>query len=180
MTQFTITPTYIDFLNPIYRNPLTGKWTMPILKFNTSYINPIYGEIDPLNEDVNYHKKVIQQFYMRLKEKWLYKEPVFEKLLKYLKVDKKGDEVKVSLISDINKASEQKWDKNMRKYMFRYIEKIFVTKKFVKKVLKEYVKRTNIKWYDLFYNTDTLKDLFAHKLKKNIVRTIYDLENTTK
>lgn len=176
MTEFIITPTNIDFLESIFRNPITGRWTIPILTFNINYTNPFYTEIDPLNKDPNYQKSVVENFYLRLKEKWLYKEPIYRSLLKYFKVDKKGDEGKIYLVTNIDEASESNIDTKYQKHVLKYIEKFFVTKKFVDKVLREYVGTTRIKWYDLFHNTDTLKDLFAHKLKKMIISTIYELQ----
>lgn len=177
MSEFIITPTNVDFLESILRNPITGKWTIPILTFNTGWINPFYGQIDPLNDDPKYQKSVSDNFYLRLKEKWLYKDPIFRSLLKYFRVEKSGDEIKVSLISDPDKISESQLNKEFDKYIFRYIEKYFITRRFINKILKEYVRTTRIKWYDLFHNTDTLKDLFAHKLKKLIISTIYELQD---
>jgi len=70
-------------------------------------------------------------------------------------------------------------DKDTRKYIFRYVEKVFITKKFIDKILRQYVNTTHIKWYDLFNNTDAIKDFFAYKLKKLIVSTIYELQDKT-
>lgn len=176
MTEFIITPTNLDLLESIFRNPITGRWSIPILTFNTTFINPFYSEVDPLNEDPQYQQRVIDHFYMRLTEKWLYKDPAFRKLLKYFKVEENGNEGKISLIDNIDNVREI--DKQMKywKHIFKYIEKYFITKKFVEKVLRQYVRRTDTKWYDLFNNTDILKDLFAHKLKKLIESTIYQLQ----
>lgn len=175
MSEFIMTPTNIDYLDSIFRNPLTGRWSIPVLTFNT---NPLYNMTDPLNDDPKYQKRVIKHFYERLTEKWLYKYPIFKKLLKYFKVDKNGeDEVRVTLVPDMASVGKYPIDKADRKHVFRYIEKIFIKKKFIAKILKRYVNTTHIKWYDLFHNTDTIKDLFVHKLKKLIVKTIYDLED---
>lgn len=179
MTEFIITPTNVDYLESIFRNPISGNWTIPILTFNTNYMNPYYDN-NPLNSDPKYQKRVIDNFYMRLTEKWLYKNPIFSSLLKYFKIEKSGDEGRVSLISNIKEASNENYDKGDRKHIFKYIEKVFISKKFVEKVIRQYVKRTNIKWYDLFYNTDVIKDLLKHKLKKLIVSTIYELDNMKK
>lgn len=176
MTEFIITPTNLDLLESIFRNPLTGRWTIPVLTFNTRFINPFYGEVDPLNDDPNYQSRVIDHLHMRLTEKWLYKDPVFRKLLKYFKVEENGDEGRVSLIDNIDDVKESEIDPKFRKHIFKYIEKYFITRKFVDKVLRQYVRKTKIKWYDLINNTDILKDLFSHKLKKLIISTIYQLQ----
>ncbi len=180
MSNFIITPTNPDLLNFLIRDPITGLWTVPVMTFNINTINPYYGEIDPLNEDSRYQNNVIKHFHMRLVEKWLYKDPVFRNLLKYFKVDKNGDEVKVTLIPNIDNLSTTAVDKATRKFIFRYIEKVFITKKFVDKTLRQYINSDprRIKWYDLFNNIDILKELFAHKLKKIIISTIYKLQDT--
>ena len=176
MSDFIVTPTNIDFLESIFRNPLTGRWTIPILTFNTAFMNPYYGEVDPLNEDPRYQKSVIDHIYMRLKEKWLYKSYVFEKLLKYFKIEQNGEEGKVQLVLN-PKGVDTSLNEKYKKHIFKYIEQYFITKHFVSKVIKQYVRTTHIKWYDLLNNTDTLKDLFAHKLKKLIKSVIYELRS---
>lgn len=180
MTDFIVTPTNTDLLNFIFWNDFTQKWNIPILKFNTNFINPFYNQTDTINEDPKYQKHVIDHFYMRLTEKWLYKNPVFRKLLKFFRTEKNGDEIKVSLLSNIDDVKDNVPDEENKKYIFRYIEKIFISKKFVDKTLRKYVDASHVKWYDLFHNTDILKDLFAHKLKKLIIATVYDLHDLKK
>lgn len=179
MSAFINTPPNLDLLDTVLRDPYSKKWTIPVLTFNTKYVNPYYGEIDPLNEDPRYQKSVIKHFYLRLREKWLYNDPKFIRLLKYFEVKKNGDKGTVKLIDNIENTNRN-IDKIDQKYIFNYIEKYFVSKRFVDRVLREYVGITHIKWYDLFYNTDTLKDLFAHKLKKLITTTIYELSISKK
>jgi len=88
MSDFIITPTNVEYLDYLFKNPITGKWTIPILTFNTGYINPYYNDTDPLNDDPKYQKRVIEHFYMRLVEKWLYKDTVFRNLIKYFHTEK--------------------------------------------------------------------------------------------
>ena len=114
---------------------------------------------------------------MRLTEKWLYKNSVFRKLLKYFHVEVNGKEGTVTLISDPTKISETDLNEKYRHHIFKFIEKYFITKRFVEKVMRQYVNTSHIKWYDLFNNTDILKELFSHKLKKLIIATIYQLED---
>lgn len=181
MSEFIMTPTNIDFLEQIFRNPVTGKWAIPILTFNTNYFSPFSNDIDPLNDDLQYRQRVVDNFYLRLTEKWLYKDANFRKLLKYFKVEKNGEKGTVQLISDPEKVSDISGMSEVdRKYVLNYIEKYFITRHFVEKILKQFIKRTKAKWYDLFNNTDILKELFAHKLKKLIISTIYELQDREK
>jgi hypothetical protein len=176
MSTLLITPTNIDDYDWIFKNPVSGKWTIPVLEFNPLIFNPFYLEIDPLNVDPRYQNRTIDYFHTKLTEKWLYRDPMFRSLLKYFHVTKKGDKGTVTLISDPEKVSKEKLTEDEEKYIFKYIEKFFITKRFVEKVLREYVAVAHVKWYDLYSNSDTLKDLFRHKLKKIIVKTIYSIE----
>lgn len=184
MGEFIVTPTNVDLLENIFRNSITGKWTIPILTFNTNFTNPYYQNLDPLNNNKEYQKSVISYFYLKLTEKWLFKEPIFRSLLKYFRVEKNGTTGKIYLISDkkniSNEFNTKDTDSSDDKYIFKYIEKYFISKHFVKKILKEYINKTNTKWYDLFNNSETLKELFAHKLKKKIISTISQLDPSLK
>lgn len=177
MSTFIMTPTNVDYLESLFRDPVTGKWYIPVLTFDTRIVNPYYREADPLNDDPSYQARVVNHFYTRLTEKWLYKEPMFRSLLKYFQVEKSGNKGTVSLVANEDRLSDIKnFSEEDIMHIFKYIEKYFITERFVKKVLKEYISVTHAKWYDLFNNTDTLKDLFRHKLKKLIISTIYELQ----
>lgn len=174
MTEFTLTPTNIEFIADIYRNPLTNRWMLPTLTFQQP--SQYYPQADPLNDDPRYRKHVVDHIYTRLSEKWLFKHPIYNSLLKYFTVERSGEEIKVKPVSTIEQAKSSNVSKADRRYVLRYIDRVFVTRRFVRRILKEYVGTTHIKWYDLYHNTNTLKDLFAHKLKKLIISTIYDLD----
>ncbi len=85
---------------------------------------------------------MIDHFYIRLKEKWLYHNPLFKSLLKYFKIEKKDNEGKVSLITRIDEKPDDKLNDEYQKYIFKYIEKFFITRRFVEKALKQYVNTT--------------------------------------
>jgi len=175
---FLLTPDNLDYLGFLYRDPITAKWTVPILTFNTGFYDPL-RIADPLNEDPVYRERVIDNIYLRLTEKWLYSHASFRSLFKYFNLEKSGTKGTVSLINDPDKFSEKTISDTDGKYIIQYIEKYFATKKFVSNILKEYVNTTHVKWYDIFNNTSTLKDLFVHKLKKQIINTIYKLQSGT-
>lgn len=177
MTEFIMTPTNIDYLQSIIRNPMTGRWTLPNLTFNINYSNPYYNEIDVLNDDPRYQEKIIDHFYFRLTEKWLFKDAIFNSLLKYFNADTSGTEGKISIISNPDQKNYSDINLKFKKYIFKFIEKYFITKHFVDKVLRQYIKNTHLKWYDLFNNIDNIKNLFNHKLKRLIVKTIYQIQD---
>lgn len=173
MSTFIVTPTNIDDYDWILKNPITGKWAIPVLTYDLSITNPWFYDIDPLNSDRRYQDRTIDYFYTKLTERWLYKDPLFKSLLRYFKINKSKDKGEVTLISDPEKTVESNVKEDDKKHVFKYIEKYFINRRFVEKVLREYVAVTHIKWYDLYNNTDSLKDLFNHKLKKLIKKTIY-------
>lgn len=177
MSLFTIKSAItLDDYNWIIRDPISNQITTPVLLFNPTFKNPFHHEIDILNDDRMYQARVIDHFNLLLSEKWLYKKPIFKRLLKYFQVSKKGDSGKVQFITDPDNIPKTQHSPEDEKYIFRFIEKYIITRNFVDKVLREYVAITRIKWYDLFRNTDTLVDLFAHKLKKTIVSLIYEIQ----
>lgn len=180
MTTFVITPTNLDDYDWVFRNPVTKKWTIPIMTFDPSIFNPYLNDLDPLNDDISYQNRTIDYFYTKLTEKWLYKKSFYKPLLKYFTVKKSGTEGTVTLISDPEKIPEDTKSGDDYKYILKYIEKFFLKRRFVEKTLRSYVKVSHIKWYDLYSNTDVLQDLFRHKLKKLIIKTIYNLDNETK
>lgn len=175
MTQFVMTPTNIDYIGSVFRNPITNLWTMPLMRFD---IEGYVDTYDPLNNDIKYQKQMTNNIYLRMKEKWLYKEPVFRKLLKYFKATKEGSEMIVTLIKDMKEVSGSYAELTdvQTKFIFRFIEKVFITKRLVEKVLKHLVGSKHMKWYDLFYNTDEIKKLIYSKLKKLIETTIYKIK----
>lgn len=181
MSSFVLTPE-INYLNMLYRNNLTQRWTIPIFQFDIGrplFVRDAYGN-DPLNHDPKYIKRVIDYFYFKVTEKWLYKASSYQTLLKYFRVDKNGDNARVQIITNIDDASSTNVDKADRKMVYRYIEKVFIKKKYIGKILKSFVKSNNTKWYYLVDNAATIKDLIAHMLKKLIVKTIQKMQDSTR
>lgn len=176
-----MTPTNVEYIESLFRNPLTGQWFIPILTYDVTSKHPYFSESEPLNNDPIYQDKVIENIYMRLIEKWLFKDPRYLSLLKYFRVENNDNEGKISLIDDPDKVLDiSKMTKIDRMHVFKYIEKYFITKRLISKILRSYVNTTHIKWYDLFNNIDTVKDLIRHKLKRLIITTIYELQTNEK
>jgi hypothetical protein len=155
-------------------DPVTGRYVVPLYRFDFG-MRPFMDDGGPLNRDPRYQKEVIRNIYHRLTEKWLYSDPMYKSLLKYFKVEKKGSDGVVTMITDpdnINKAP----GKDTRDHVFKYIEKYIITRRFVEKVLLEYITMTRLRWYDIYSNIDSVKDLLVNKLKKTIIRAIYQAQ----
>lgn len=172
-----ITPLNNEYINSSFYDAISGRWSIPVMRFNLGY-SPWYKESDPLNDDKKYQRSVSDSFYLRLVEKWLYEKSSFNKLLKYFVITADGNDGKVSLISDPDNINKSELNKKYKKYIFRYIEKYFISKKFIYKILKQFVNKYNLKWYDLFQNKEDVRDFIIKKLEKFIVSNIY--ESSTK
>ena len=158
------------FVEYMFQDPKTGAWRAPIYTFPIATLTPY--EPEPLHNDPIYQNRVIDSIHLSLTEKWLHSYPLFNKIFKYFKVERSGTKGTVSLIDNPDKPNENIKEED-KKFIFMFVEKHYLTRKFVKRVLREYVITSHVKWYDLFNNKDTLKELFAHKLKKAIVVSIY-------
>lgn len=164
-----LTPTDVNLLNNAFRDPVTGTIIFPTWSYKLND-----NDSDYVNDDPKYQAKIIENVRIRLKEKWLYNDPLFRKLLRYFDVQTKGDDCKVKMITDVDKLSSSKLPEDTRRCVFRYIEKLFISKKFVEKVLRQFVKSRRVKWYDLFEMSGELKRQFADKLEKQILTCLYN------
>jgi hypothetical protein len=178
MTNFVLTPTYYEIIDTVLKkDPITGQWSIPRMIFDHNPMSvPLYSKSysESLDQNTKYQKKILKNIYTRLTEKWLRRDVVFKKLLKYFNVEEKNGKLTVSLITDIDKPSKTQISDLYSEYIFAYMEKIFITKKTIEKIIRKYVKHNKIKWYDLLHNIDIVKELIAYKLKKIIEQTIYD------
>lgn len=179
MFDLLLTPTNPSFLPYLMKDPITNQWVMPTYVFNVKYPNPFFSEVDPLQTDPKYQKKIIDNIYTRLCEKWLYNDSEFKKLLRYFKVDIDSDQAKITLLipTDPENTPIETFDPKYNNHVFKYIEKYFITIGFVDKTLRQYISSSNTKWYDIFYNIDTIKEILATKLKKLIISTIYEVRD---
>lgn len=169
------TYTYYDLVESVFLDPKTGNWTVPVLKYSIlPNHGPLYLRSDPLNHDKEYQNKVITYFYLKLTEKWLYRDDRYKTLHKYFEVKPEDNNGQVRLVNQ-NKINPIRLSENEHKAVIRYIETYFVTERFVKKILKEIVAKYHLKWYDLVENNQIVKDLFFKNIKGLIKMAIANL-----
>ncbi len=141
------------------------------ISYDTSLIeiNPkiqkIYLGDDDLNSDKEIIQRIVHYYYNKAIDKWLYND--FDDLVEFFEV--KGGKVK--LISNYHHKNYT-LDKKYYDAVLKFIENTLLTKKFVKKAIKEYVDLTMVNWYDMYYHSSALKELFLHKLKRRIKKLI--------
>lgn len=167
-------PTYQELLNPIFLDPKTGNWTVPVMKYSLlPNHGPLFVRTDPLNRDREYQNKIIVYFYLKLTEKWLYKDDRYKMLHKYFEVKTDNNNGQVRLVAYDKINSSNKLTPAESKAVSRYIEQNFVSEKLVKKVLKEVINKYKLKWYDLTENNDAIKDIFFKRIKELIKIAIH-------
>lgn len=128
-----------------------------------------------LNYDMDTHKRAVDYIYTKMVEKWLYNRIEFESLLKYFTVKKTDDKYRVELIDDIEKAKLNKLEKDEKKAILYFIERYYISKKFIYKCLKEYIRKYHINWYDFYTNSSNIREFVRHELKRKIKKSIYDI-----
>lgn len=181
MASFTLTPTNIEDYNWILKNPITGEWTIPILNFDPTVLNPYITDADLVNADVEYQRRTVDYFYAKLTEKWLYKPSFYKPLLKFFTIDKSTPKGTVTLVHNLEKVSKNTdKDTNADDYMYilKYLEKYIIKRRFVEKSLRSYIRVTCTKWYDLYTIGSEVRDLFRHKLKKLLINMIHNSDES--
>lgn len=165
---------YNHFYDQLFKTDKNVHWQVPHLVFNTQYA-PILAQDN--NQSRVFRKDVIRNIYTRLKEKWLYKDPIFRNLLKYFKVTVNDqNRGRVSFIKDPAQPTPVGTNDPYDKQIFRFIEKYLVTRHFISDVIKRYMKKAHIQWTDLLYHTQDLKRIIAEELEYLIVVSIYEAQ----
>ncbi|AGF85276.1 hypothetical protein QJ854_gp506 [Moumouvirus goulette] len=178
MDTFILTPTNTKYLDFMLKDPISGNLIAPVMNFNLDTLNPFKTDLYFLNSDNKYQEKITNYIHTSLTEKWLYKEEVYNDLLKYFRVTKHKTYGTVCLINNLTDKVNIDINNKYKNHIFRYIEKFFITPSFVEKVLQNYVENSKIKWYDVCSNKNIIKALFAYKLKKVFIKIINKKNNT--
>lgn len=174
MSGFVVTPTYADNIQNIVKDPVTGKWYIPKLVIHYDMPNNVLNSI---NEDPSYRHKVIEYFYTKLTEKWLFGNPSYQSLIKYFRAKKMGDRVEVEIIpyGTVLTETEKNDQKELKHFIFKFIEKHFATKSFVRDSLEKLVRQHNVRWFDMYQRNSEIKDFLRRQLKKTIKQTTQEI-----
>lgn len=154
---------------------LSSEYEVPYSKqpylqsINISYTKPTIGFYENLNADPKIHTRLTKYFYYKLLDKWLYEDLI--DILNYFKI-KDG---KVSLIDNLKEydptSVDKDSDENIQKKI-DFIEKFFLTKNMMYKILSEYVKGSETGWIDLPKNDFFIKQVVEDKLIKKLKQLI--------
>ena len=130
--------------------------------FYSQYVVPIKHR-SSLDYDDDYHRYLIN-FFQKKTIKWLYNNEL--DVFKYFFVENGKTRF-------VKKPSDMKIKDNDEsiKIKKKYIERVFITKYFIKKVLQRYVKKSLIGWENLKENVIFIKP-FLHKRLRNLIKQI--------
>jgi hypothetical protein len=143
-------------LTPLVQNITIPKTEIPYIEYRPQLYYSIYQDI---NTDPDLRDKMITYF----SEKTIHMlKDDFSDLYKY--VIQTNNEVR--LIKNLNE-----YEKNDRKFTYPKLDFIinnFASPSKIKEIIKKYVAKNNLKWYDLKKYKDSLLDYIHSKIRKNI------------
>ena len=180
----TLSPTYTTTLSPTYTTTLSPTYTTtlsPTLSTSIVGITPgnvsllavkptVYVDIDTgLNDSYIVQKDVTKYFMFKTLDKWIYTE--FPSVLKYL-VYKDG---KVSLVKNIKNKEGNDVSKDGEKALEAkadYIENKILSESKTRAILIRIMKELGIKWFELPYRENLVKEVMERYLKKKLKKMV--------
>jgi hypothetical protein len=167
-TTLSLSPTYTTTLSPTYTTSVVG-----ITPTNLSLlaVKPtVYVDIDTgLNDSYIVQKDVTKYFMFKTLDKWIYTE--FPSVLKYL-VYKDG---KVSLVKNIKSKETNDVSKDSEKVLEAkadYIENKVLSESKTRAILIRIMKELGIKWFELPYRENLVKEVMERYLKKKLKKMV--------
>jgi hypothetical protein len=113
-----------------------------------------------VNSDKNLRRKMILKF-MDYLEEWILNDNKYKKLFNYFTVQ--GNTIKV-----VKKQTKKSYEKSKKIKIKNFILKKIIDKKDMKNILKKYVKKNKVNWYDLTKNEEDIKLYILDKILKFI------------
>lgn len=171
---------------PVVYSPVTMTMSPNILNpntFVTDYITPYITTpyyprtiTMPIYENLNYNtniqKRVINYFYYKTLEKWLYDDSDMTKLLKFFTIS--NDKiVLVKSLNDYEKAARESEDsESHKKLKVDFIAKYLLTKTKMGDFIYKFIKQSGIPWINLYRNQRQVKQFIRRKLYKKLVKSM--------
>lgn len=171
----------ISLVSPLLVTTITSTEQIPhtILptSININYTKPTISIYKNLNADPRVHQRLVKYFYYKALDKWLYEDLI--DILNYLKI-RNG---KVDIINSMKEydplAVDKESDDDIRKKI-DFIEKFFLSKRLMARIIHEYVKHTGTNWVDLPKNEYFIRQIVGNKLTRRIKRAIAEREQLSK
>jgi hypothetical protein len=149
---------------------------------NVDYLYPkYYLSYDKMQRDLRHdehriRKRIVNYYYSKLIDRWLYHDLSFRDLTKYFTIKYDNEGISVALVHNLDDVKDNhKLSHNERKSILFFIESFMIDKKFVRKVIDEYARRTSSDWIELYQYEYNIQIFIRHALKKKIRNTIKKL-----
>lgn len=156
-----LSPLTISSLSP--SSPLTNNDTK-IIKKKLKRSNSNSNLDINTNQDSKVKYKMIKYFVNKTYNKWIFND--FNKLNKYLVLKKNNIEIlKNKKEYKKNKGEDSLHIKNLKR---EFIKKNILSKNDIKKLLKMYVLKSDIKWNDLLNYNKSIKELIYKTIKSEL------------
>ena len=158
-------PSYISKLNPLTIDtpvsPIGYNWPMILGKASKYYVDIDTG----VNDNTIVQRDITRYFRYKTLDKWLYGDMTF--LLKYLKVENKN----IVLVKSRDEMENNKVSKNSVSELedkSDYICENILTESAMKEILLKIMYQLGIKWYDLPYHEELVKEVIEKYIKKKL------------
>jgi len=129
-----------------------------VTSVNLDYSDPMVSVHEDYMNEPEVKQKLVKHFYYLTLDKWLYSED-YESVLNMFTV--KGKNV------FIGKNTSEKNTKDKSR-ISEYVERKILSKKKMKKILKQYISKKRLNWVDLVDEKSSLKHFVKKKLKSLI------------
>lgn len=177
----TLSPTYTTTLSPTYTTTLSPTYTSSIVGITPNNLSllavkpTVYVDIDTgLNDSYIVQKDVTKYFMFKTLDKWIFTE--FPSVLKYL-VYKDG---KVALIKNIKNKEGNDISKDSEKVLEAkadYIENKILSESKTRAILIRIMKELGIKWFELPYRENLVKEVMERYLKKKLKKMVMGVKD---
>ncbi len=158
-------PSYISNLDPLTIDtpvsPIGYNWPMILGKASKYYVDIDTG----VNDNSIVQRDITRYFRYKTLDKWLYGEMTF--LLKYLKVENRN----VVLVKSRQEMEDNKVSKNTVSELEEksdYIGENILTESAMREILVKIMYQLGIKWYDLPYHEELVKEVIEKYIKKKL------------
>lgn len=149
-----------------YQYPLVPSLLSIMPSYNYYNINDPSNNV--VNDDPNLRKQITEYFYNKIVKSWsLYH---YKNLLDLIVIENN----KPTLIKNLNNIDK---NVNNNEEKNKYLLSKYLTKKILYELLKEFVVKQNLNWWDVKLNQYELRTFIHKKVKKMMEKNIYKHSN---
>lgn len=154
-----------------FTNPLTGEFELPKIRFIPS--QSAWGtELDIINNNPNYQQNVLLTLDTLFREKWLYHNNKFRKLLKYFKTYMDDDQIYVTLVDNHAMVGNGNINPEIISYVLKYIDMHIAKQSFIQSTIKNYLSFHKYSYYNILNNTRDLRSYICDMIEYQLTNLI--------